>query len=249
MTERAKREKALPPPSCSPFFDEGGITLYHGDCREILPQIAFDLVITDPPYNVGIDYGATTNDKMTPEEWRAWAEGWFLPCREIAETVLITGQARLPDYARIEPWKWLLAWHKPAAMGRSPVGFCNWEPIAMWGKGANNGVDFIRAAIKPDAAVDGHPCPKPLGWALGQISLFGDKVICDPFAGSGTTLRAAKDMGRKAIGIEVSEEYCEMIAQRMSQGVLNFEENGELWRGALATLSSSVWIAPFGFQT
>jgi len=151
----------------------GDATLYHGDCLEILPTLdKADAVVTDPPYNVGIEYGDKVNDNMPMDEFIAWATVWHQQCRSMAKTVLVTGQARLPQYAIIEPWKWLLAWHKPAAMGRSPVGFCNWEPIAMWGKGSNAGADFIRAPIVPDKELDGHPCPKPLGWALGIVSLF-----------------------------------------------------------------------------
>ena len=138
-----------------------------------------------------------------------------------SKTVLVSGQARLPDYAMIEPWKWLLCWHKPAAMGRSPVGFCNWEPVAMWGKGTTTGCDFVRAPIVPSPELDGHPCPKPYLWAKGFISLFANaQTILDPFMGSGTTLRAAKDLNRKSIGIEIEEKYCEIAAKRLQQEVL-----------------------------
>lgn len=70
----------------------------------------------------------------------------------------------------------------------------------------------------------GHPCPKPLRWMTWALSLAGDGVqsVLDPFMGSGTTLRAAKDLGRKAIGIEIEERYCEIAAKRMGQEVFNF---------------------------
>lgn len=205
----------------TPYYTDDAVTIYHGDCREILPLLEpVDLVLTDPPYNVGFEYGIH-NDKMTDEEWFIWASDWFSKCRKISETMLVCGQARLPYYAHIEKWKWLLCWWKPAAMGRSPVGFCNWEPVAMWGKGANAGNDFVIAPIIPDAALSGHPCPKPLKWGTGFIGLFPNaETILDPFCGSGTTLRAAKDLGRKAIGIELEEKYCEISALRMCQEVL-----------------------------
>ena len=208
-----------------PYYDEDGIVIYHADCRDILPTFpdkSFDLVLTDPPYNVGIEYGQH-NDKMGEDEWLKWAEAWFSLCRSRARTVLITGQARLPFYAKIEPWKWLICWWKPAAMGRSPVGFCNWEPVAMWGDGGKNGNDFIRAPILPDASVNGHPCPKPLMWGLGLLSLFPSHVnILDPFMGSGTTLVAAAELGRRAVGIEIEERYCEIAAKRLSQIQMKF---------------------------
>lgn len=205
-----------------PYYEHAGITIYHGDCREVLPTVGgVDLIVTDPPYNVGINYGSGTNDNMSREQFVEWARQWFVECRRVSRTVLVCGQARLPDYAIIEPWKWLLCWWKPAAMGRSPVGFCNWEPVAMWGEGSGAGCDFIKAPIVSDAALDGHPCPKPLAWAKGLIALFPKaKTVLDPFAGSGTTLVAAKDLGRRAIGIEIEERYCEIAARRLSQEVL-----------------------------
>ncbi len=207
----------------TPYYQHGGITIYHGDCREILPQLQpVDLVLTDPPYNVGVEYG-THNDTMAMAEFVEWATVWFRQCRELSQTVLITGQARLPQYAVIEPWTWLLAWYKPAAMGRSPVGFNHFEPIGLWGKGSQAGLpDVIRAMIKPvNGYGGGHPCPKPIEWAKGQLIRFPNaQIVLDPFAGSGTVLRAAKDDGRQAIGIEIEERYCEIAAERMRQEVL-----------------------------
>ena len=185
-----------------------------------LPSV--DLVLTDPPYNVGIEYGDGVDDRK--DDFVGWMRPRFEAFRNASSTVLLTtGQVRLCDYVQIEPWKWLLCWHKPAAMGRSPVGFCNWEPVALWGKGGKGGVDFITAPIVPDKALDGHPCPKPYLWGKKLISLFPDaETVLDPFMGSGTTLRAAKDLNRKAIGIEIEEKYCEIAANRMSQEVLEF---------------------------
>jgi site-specific DNA-methyltransferase (adenine-specific) len=220
MSESRKSVSCISLPK--PYYQDDAVTIYHGDCREILPGLPkVDLVLTDPPYNVGIDYG-THNDSMNGAEWDEWARAWFVHCREMSKTLLITGQARLPFYGQIEPWKWLLCWWKPAAMGRSPVGFCNWEPVALWGDGGSGGCDVVRAQIVPDESLDGHPCPKPLGWASGLLSLFPKAAtILDPFMGSGTTLRAAKDLGRKAIGIEIEERYCEIAARRMQQEVID----------------------------
>lgn len=221
------------PPVDNYYYVDNHVCIIHGDCRDVLPGLPkVDLVLTDPPYNVGVDYGEH-NDKMNEQEWLKWASNWFKKCREKAETLLITGQARLPYYALIEPWKWLLCWWKPAAMGRSPCGFCEWEPIALWGKGSTAGLpDVIRAPIKPSDNLAGHPCPKPLYWATGQLARFpgkkinteGDAIlenlVLDPFAGSCTTGRAAKDLNRKCVCIEISEAYCEIGANRMKQEVL-----------------------------
>ena len=101
------------------------------------------------------------------------------------------------------------------------VGFNDWEPLLVYGK--TDGLqmhDFFFA--QPDPFANGHPCPKPIRWATWLIERATKQshVILDPFAGSGTTLRAAKDLGRKAIGIEIEERYCEIAAKRMAQAVL-----------------------------
>ena len=197
--------------------DGDGWTMYLGDCREVLPTLSgIDAVVTDPPYNVGIDYGPMTNDKMTREQFIAWARQWFLPCRSLAKSVLIFGQARLPDYAMIEPWKWLLCWHKPAAMGRSPVGFNAWEPVALWGDGSNAGQpDLFVATIQPYGD-DFHPCPKPVRAMRGVLDRFPEcQSILDPFAGSGTTGVACIETGRKFVGIEIDPGYFRVACNRL----------------------------------
>ena len=189
------------------------------DCLDILPLMpdgCVDLCLTDPPYNVGIDYGDGVDDKKT--DFVAWVTSWFTECRRISKTVLITGQGRLPDYAKIEPWKWLLAWYKPAAMGRSPVGFNAWEPIALWGKGSNSGLpDVFQVCIVPQTDTGCHPCPKPLRWATEQVRRFPKaEIILDPFGGSGTTCVAAKQLGRRYIGIEISPDYRQIAKDRLT---------------------------------
>lgn len=207
-----------------PYYDDGRSTIYCGDCRDILPQLPpIDLVLTDPPYNVGVNYGQH-NDLMNEAEWLEWAQSWFMWCQENSQTLLITGQVRLPYYGQIMPWKWLLCWWKPAAMGRSPMGFCNWEPIALWGKGAKGTTDVIRSSIVPNEFLSDHPCPKPLSWAMGILELFPQaNTILDPFMGTGTTLVAAQQLRRHAIGIEIEERYCQMAVERLAPRALRVQ--------------------------
>ena len=108
-------------------------------------------------------------------------------------------------------------------MGRSPVGFNEWEPIALFGKGSSAGLpDVIRAPIKADRLYGGgHPCPKPLYWAQGQIERFPKAdIVSDPFAGSGTVGVAAVRLGRQFWGIEIDPEYFD-IAKKRIQAELN----------------------------
>lgn len=208
-----------------PYYEDAaaGITIYHADCLNVLPQLgSAEAVITDPPYNVGIQYGHLTDDRRY--DYGAWCREWFGECRRVAEVVAIApGFPNVGLWAEIAWPSWVLAWMKPGAMGRSPVGFCNWEPVYLWGvPKKRDGVDTFTAPIIPTKELDSHPCPKPLMWGKRLVSLLSEvgDVIVDPFMGSGTTLRAAKDLSRRAIGIEIEERYCEIAAKRLAQEVL-----------------------------
>lgn len=206
-----------------PYYDDGTVTLYHGDCRGILPSLApVSTCLTDPPYNLGIDYGTGVDDKRA--DYTGWCKDWFASCHSLADSVALTpGIANLGVWYEVCPPDWVIAWHKPAAMGRCHVGFNNWEPVLYWGS-HRNVVDVVTAPLIPDSSLDGHPCPKPLRWAASLLGgvLLGDGIVLDPFAGTGTVLRAAKNLGRRAIGIEIEERYCEMIVNRLAQEVLSF---------------------------
>jgi DNA modification methylase len=194
-----------------PYYEHAGVTIYHADCREILPQLDLvDLVLTDPPYGVGFaEWDSTVVDP----------DSWLPRCRELAECVMVTsGNGNMWDYPKPD---WTAAWFRPGSVQRSRGGgFSHWEPVLIYGK---NRLPFDAKQIANTLQhVDGHPCPKPLDlfrWFIWECSSF-DGIVLDPFMGSGTTLRAAKDLGRKAIGIEIEERYCEIAAKRLSQEVL-----------------------------
>lgn len=204
-----------------PYYEHAGITIYHGDCREILPTLPkVDLVLTDPPYNVGIKYGQSVDDNRL--DYALWCRSWWNQCFDNSGLVCVSpGIGNLHHWYMVVPKPdWVIAWLKPSAMGRCVVGFSNWEPCLVWGKPYGRGVDVVTAPIIPDPSIKDHPCPKPLKWATGLITQLTDQgSLLDPFMGSGTTLRAAKDLGRKAIGIEIEEKYCEIAARRLAQEV------------------------------
>jgi DNA modification methylase len=193
-----------------------------GDCLEVMRGMdagSVDAVITDPPYNVGIEYGERTDDRRA--DYAEWCTKWFDQLRRMTTGAIAisVGQANLSQWATIAPPSWWLAWWKPAAMGRCVVGFNNWEPIALYGKPRRAACDVIRATITPDPALVGHPCPKPLEWAIKQIEMLtnpGD-LILDPFCGSGTTGVACVQTGRRFIGIEISEEYADIARARIAK--------------------------------
>jgi site-specific DNA-methyltransferase (adenine-specific) len=202
-----------------PYYQDEAVTIYHGDCRELLPMMPkVDLVLTDPPYGVGFKYESHDD---TNEGYDDWCKEWFEALKKTKpQTIAVS--CGLSNITKWEKPTWVLAWHKPASMGRCVVGFNNWEPVLIYGKPKKQIVDVFKAVIKPDKSLEGHPCPKPLGWGLWLVENLAPQggIILDPFMGSGTTLRAAKDLGRKAIGIEIEEKYCEIAAKRMAQEVL-----------------------------
>lgn len=209
----------------APYYEDAAVTIYHGDNREILPQLdPVDLVFADPPYGVGMEYGHAYADEGGAG-YSAWMEHLAGQLQALAPVVFVT-----PGIRNLWRWPqatWVLAEHKPGSTRRSDLGgFNEWEPVLMYGKrriynDAKRLPDCVNHA-KGDTG--DHPCPKPyalLSWLVVEGCDEGTTVL-DPFLGSGTTLRAAKTLGRKAIGIEIEERYCEIAARRMAQEVLDF---------------------------
>lgn len=209
----------------TPYYDEAGVTIYHGDSREVIPLVVADVVITDPPYGIGVEYGTFEDrpanlDALIADVWPLLA-----PYKRIALTPGVGNLRRYP------PPAWTLCWFDPGGTGSGPWGFCTWQPILVYGQdpylvaGKGRRPDGLQMMQRgdPDRHVD-HPCPKPLSlmrWLIQRVALDPAEVILDPFMGSGSTLRAAKDLGRRAIGIDVEERFCEVAAKRMAQEVLD----------------------------
>lgn len=219
----------------TPYYDDGTCTIYLGDCREILPTITADVLVTDPPY--GIEIGTSTDrrrdHKLVKGSYDSFADTYehfvekIVPAINMAldrcrRGAVFSGphihEQRKPDA--------IGGVYLPTAVARHTWGFKSFLPVLFYGQAPalNRGskATAIRSVEQCHSDSE-HPCAKPLGfmrWLVDLASLTGD-VVLDPFMGSGTTLRAAKDLGRKAIGIEISERYCEIAARRLGQGVLN----------------------------
>lgn len=227
-----------------PYYDDGkGIVIYHGDCRDVVPTLSpVDLVLTDPPYNAGKRYGPGTDDRQEWPSWVTWLDGAIDLWSAIApETMLFLSQTAYRQYVRHSPRQidWSAMWFKPLSMAVCAAPFMpHWEHIVYFGerkkgqrrhadgrfvkhKDGGLGSDVFVANVEHGKSRWGHPTPKPLALMREIVQRFGDaRLILDPFMGSGTTLRAAKDLGRKAIGIEIEERYCEIAAKRLAQVVL-----------------------------
>jgi DNA modification methylase len=209
-----------------PYYSDDSVTIYHGDCRGVLPTLApLDLIVTDPPYGVGYSYGAGTDD--SPEMHWAWFTDVLALMRASARQVVFTH--RQEAVRRLTDWDHLCMWHKPFNLTYSIRGWhAKWEPIFVYGgvvtrgakdggrPGAHDSWTFSYSTVPNE---HGHPAEKPLQLMQRIVSTFSGDV-CDPFVGSGTTLVAAKNLGRKAVGIEIEERFCEIAAKRCSQEVL-----------------------------
>lgn len=206
-----------------PYYQEPGITIYHGDCRDILPHLEpVDLVLTDLPYGNETDYGEYKDTKENLSELVKIAIPLIFKLTKISAITCGVGNIHLYPCP-----SWIICWFNPAGVGSGPWGFCCWQPILIYGEDPylKNNLGrrpdgWIKNEISPK---NGHPCPKPESlWrqVINRTSIKKQDVILDPFMGSGTTLRAAKDLGRKAIGIEIEEKYCAIAVERLRQGVL-----------------------------
>ncbi len=216
------------------YYQDDLITIIHADCRDVIDQLPdYSLLLTDPPYGVDFKGKATKDTKAEggyisgDNELGPEIVARFLP--KVERGMVFTGIRLLYRYP--EPYD-IGCVFNPAGAGRGRWGFTCFNPILFYGprpKYKNGGC--IAASLLSSSCADGqtkcgHPCPKPMEWMHWCLRLAGEGIetIIDPFAGSGTTGRAAKDFGIKATLIEIEEEYCEIAAKRMSQSVL-FKRN------------------------
>jgi DNA modification methylase len=227
-----------------PYYDHAGIQIYLGDCREVLPSLeACDLLLTDPPYGGGLAVDFAERFKTKAGKW------WNCDDRKgQARHTPITGDDQpfdpallLAVNARVKVFwgaNWYASrlpdqggwWVWDKRNGKRDVSEADWPmseaELAWTNKG--KGVRVFRytwfGLIRDgEHGEHYHPTQKPtelMRWCIEKSKTEG--LVLDPFMGSGTTLSAAKGLGREAIGIEIEEKYCEIAAKRLSQEVLEF---------------------------
>ncbi|MDD3906463.1 MAG: DNA methyltransferase [Candidatus Omnitrophica bacterium] len=216
-----------------PYYQDDYVTIYHGDCREIIPQLGtFDLLMMDPPYGIGEDHkkqatrGGFTKFKdgkplYVPAKDYGTSEWDYITIEQELINTLI-GMAKYScmwggNYYRVEPAKCWLVWDKENTgdFADGELAWTNYPRAVRIKRHLWNGM--LRKNNEPRV----HPTQKPLEVITWAISLSPVcETILDPFAGSGTTGRAAKDLCKKCVLIEQEERWCEKAALRMAQEVL-----------------------------
>lgn len=255
----------------TPYYQDDAVTLYLGDCREVLPRLEqVDHLITDPPYSRDVymrmtalhahaETGALGRMGIRPTgtpfsplraEGTAMARmaagdigsvNDLLPSVAAAAALTRRWVLVFSDVEYIHEWRAALegvglryvrtgAWVKTdpmpqmsgdrPAVGFEPCTICHAKGKMRW-NGGGKAASWTYGTVKTNRPA--HPCPKPEPLMLELVQQFTDagETILDPFAGSGTTLFAAKRIGRKAIGIEIDEKFAEVAARRLQQGALD----------------------------
>lgn len=200
-----------------PYYSHAGITIYHGDCREIVPELGLvDMVLTDPPYGIGFAGQPTKWQRLAGQKPVAWDDVAVADLDELirfGEVQIVWGG----NYYKLPISRGWLVWCKPDAppsMGTVELAWTNQDRNCKY---------LFHSISATNAERLGHPTQKPMALMRWCIQQFPDvNTVCDPFCGSGTTLAAAKWWGKSAIGIEIEERYCEIAAKRLSQEVFDF---------------------------
>ncbi len=223
-----------------PYYQADGITIYHGDCLEIMPELSgVGIVVTDPPYSFGL---ASTDQEGKAGGWgdlmnnarfyasvlrecrrlvanHAGAAWVFNSWRSLPTLMRASFEAQWPIVSTLV---WDKEWIGPGgSVGLRP----SYELVALFAASGfsleDRGLpDVWRCKWHPAMRLNGHAAEKPVELVRRLVDESGGASVLDPFMGSGTTLVAAKLLGREAIGIEIEERYCEIAVQRLAQGVL-----------------------------
>lgn len=211
-----------------PYYEHAGITIYHGDCRGALRLLDYEVLCTDPPYGIShlTNYASRGRDKLASctDYIPVFGDDQpFEPAHLIdSRQAIIWGANYFAD--KLPPFSGWLIWNKerPHELDQATAELA-WTNCVKGARVFNHLWNGIMRASERGPLI--HPTQKPVAlmqWAL-SLRWVIDGAVCDPYMGSGTTLVAAKNLGRKAIGIEIEERYCEIAAKRLSQEVFDFE--------------------------
>tara|TARA_R110000803_G_C11866501_1_gene307866 strand:- start:30 stop:689 length:660 start_codon:yes stop_codon:yes gene_type:complete len=214
-----------------PYYQSELVTLYYGDCLDVAEWLTADVLVTDPPYGQSyksnMDRGARSNwhEKIKGDETTELRDQALFKWG-VTKSALVFGTWKTE---KPENTRQVVIWDKTPCgfMGdlQIPFGNAHEEIYCLGSKGWNGAreASVVKAQMlmSNDKSRPDHPTPKPIGLMEKLINKTSG-VIADPFAGSGSTLLAARNLGRKVIGVELEEKYCELIANRLSQEAFDF---------------------------
>ena len=216
----------------APYYRDESVTLYHGDCREVTEWLGADVLVTDPPYGRGWKQGllpghtrtaggivGDEDTKVRDAALSLWGDRLVVAFGDLmlappagTRQVLIYRKPRLSGMTGTTA-----GWQRNAEaiylLGPRPTGWGGRDSVISTGSQAASGANGMARRY-------GHPHAKPVDVMETLIAACPAGTIADPFAGSGSTLVAGRNQGRRAIGVEIEERYCEAAARRLSQGVL-----------------------------
>lgn len=215
-----------------PYYQDESVTLYHGDCLTIDAWLEADVLVTDPPYGMALRSsrnGAFGDCDIAGDETTAVRDAALEAWGDRPALTFGRWSVTRPTATRM-----LLTWEKGEHVGMGDLAI-PWKPNTeeIYVLGSSSGFTGHRgSSVLRHLAIAGtvgqaakgtrhHPTEKPIGLMVELIAKTTG-VVADPFAGSGTTLLAARSICRKAIGVELEERYCEVIAKRLAQGVMDF---------------------------
>lgn len=259
-----------------PYYDDGTCRIFHGRCEDVMPTLSdasVDLVVTSPPYNMGLvpggngrgmyrpgannkggrfrdGYDGGHDDAMPQDAYDAWQRACLAEMWRVARLGVFYnhrprvehGVIRLPlnmEFGGL-PLRQIITWDRGTGIDVNLRHFCTrGEWILVFAKDAYKLVNHSASGMGDvwrlgiETSETGHPAPFPLSLPTRALEATGAASVLDPFMGSGTTLRAAKNLGRRAIGIDSNERYCEVAANRLGQEVLDFGAAADPWAPAL----------------
>ncbi len=214
-----------------PYYEADGVTLYHGDCLKVTEWLSADVLVTDPPYGMGYQSGSrmVTHAPVVGDGDTAARDAALGQWGDIRPALVFgTWRAVRPQGVRA-----VCIWDKTDGTGPGmgdlslPFGTSHEEfyLLGKWTTRGRRAGSVVRSSVamgNPHGVVSsaGHPTAKPVPLLERLLEACPPGVVADPFAGSGSTLVAARNLGRKAIGVEIEERYCEIIARRLDQAVL-----------------------------
>lgn len=248
-----------------PYYDEGGITIYHGRAEDVLPLLpaeSVELVFTSPPYNLDNSTGGSFprgksfgrwaggalasgygehRDNLPWPEYIAWQQAVLSECWRVlgpAGAIFYNHKARVQAGVQLHPRTFVpeecairqeIIWARGGGINASPAHYCPTHELILLlakpdfrlrSKRASTVGDVWRYSAQPNTE---HEAPFPIQLPSTALETTGVQSVLDPFCGSGTTLRAAKDRGIRAIGIELQERWCEYAARRCAQETFGLE--------------------------